>query len=557
MSKITKIPLKKGVFFKIIFLFFLILSIPGFGEKVEFTQYLEQRFIPRYGSDLTKKIFKENTGPNSILYAQMLPLVNGRMLPSKEDEHLLFLSIEQNYALEAANYFRYQFLEYVRGLPEACIKAEFLEIDQAVSKIRDVRSKRKLYFELFRSLAFYYDIECFHHYDFLSKQLSLSRLALKVVAHCDVRSKDLLPTLPTDSSTFFVFENVCDKWLKPNMTWSDQINPPYPFAVFKTGRDWKEEKEVWEICQIFFHQKTPFISPSMQDLNGRQFVWETAYLFGFDDFFMPTQMIELYGQLGSLQPYWHYLDFHPPLPHSKHADAYASNVSKIAAKPFYACCLGSLLLSLYDQSFENCRYKQLDDGSLSILNFDSGCAFPSRNGFFPLYQRTGSNEVKRLVALNRTFWAWYFDFPQAKMIIKGSDLAFVQKTVAPWPEKFNDFLAYLHHPLNNYFLEEEERHLTAFKERLDIIQQVVMNPKEDVSMMRVLYKMLPSYKILMDNLTKFIPEAADSTMSVMGYANMSLMELEHWLIHDLQLPKEEVQEFLIWYHQFAAQLPIN
>lgn len=520
-------------------------------QDQKFRQYLEYHLIPRYGADLTKAIFQESA-PQS---PQMISLMKDRTIPNKENQYLLFLAIERSYATQAADYFRHQFLEYARGLSNISTKEEFLEIDRAISKINDVRAKRQLYFELFRSLAFYYDIASFHHDTFLNKQLSLSQLALKVVIQCELRPKVFLPTLPTDSSTFFVFEDVGARWLRPNMIWADQSHPPYPFAVFKTGRELREEKALWEIQQSFFHHKVPFISPSMQNLNGRQFAWETAYLFGFADFFMPTQMIEIYGQLGCVQPYWPYLHFPQPVPYSKdNADAYARNVSKIASKPFYACCLGSLLLSLYDQSFENCRYKQLDDGTLSILNFDDGCAFPSRNGFIPLYQKARSHEKKQLVALNRTFWAWYFDFPQAKTVLKGSDLAFVQKLIAPWPDKFNDFLAYLHHPLNNFFLEKEEDHVRAFKERLDRIKQIIMNPDEEVSMMKILYQILPSYEILIENMTKIIPMSAASPMSVMGYPNMNLTELEHWLGQDLQVPEEEVQNFLDWYHQFAASL---
>lgn len=520
-----------------------------------FAEILEKSFVTRYGSELTQTVIKSMIQPESPHYKEILAYAAGEMPFTNERQYFLKKAIEKEYIKEVSEHFRRQFLEHVNKLDPGILKAEFLELDQAAEKINDPKAKRSLYFEFYRTLAFYDAMPGFHQEAYLIKKLSMLRLGTKAVSLCDLRGKEFLPRLPTDSSTCFLFDGMNENWSKANPTWRESSASFFPFGVLKSGREWEEEKAAWKITNKFLGRQDPFVSSSMMDLNGRQFVWETAMLFGFDQSFMPTQMLEVYGTKHSLQPYWQYFEF--PFPIGKSADAsdiFINQASRIASKPFYACCLGSLLLSVYDQSFENSRFRQLEDGSLSILNFDDGTAFPVENGFFPNFLNQAKGQEKELNSFSRSFWAWYFDLPQAKTLLQGTDLMFVQNLVGAWNERFADFTIYMNHPLNNFDLGDMDKRLNAFKERLDVIRQMTLDPKEKISMLNVLYKMIPAYRTLVENLQGKISMAGQAPLCVIGFPNNSMNGLENWLCDELGVPKNQAEDFLNWYQEFALQI---
>jgi hypothetical protein len=495
-----------------------------------FKMIVENRLIPRYGEDLTSQFLQYLLKSSAEDADTLQACIEGKTLLKAEQHQQILITAEKIYAPEMALRFRNEALSLFQLVNDPELLDDFVELDILAATIESEDARRQVYFELWKTLAYFRDIPSFNNKRYLANQISMLHLAIKVVKIACKRTEEMFPSFPQRPNTKFVFEGVDPSWLLANPSWGMNENfPPHPFAVYKTNGEWMRE----------------------------QFAWEMAFLFGFEDAFMPTIVIDLFNHRASLQPYWNYLFLW--WPENKINDVgyryeYRSLISKFALKPFIHCCLGSLLLSTYDQSFLNCRYRQNFDGSLSIINFDNGSIMPSINGFFPKYQ-VGPEGNSILQCLSRSFWAWFFDFPQASITLEGKYLLHAQKLVKQWQNKHNDFLLFFHHPLNNFLQGASEITLLALKQRLDIIYDSIMVPDKDTSLLSVLYAMQPLYKPLVENLKARIAIASGAPLTTLWCVNMSIPQLEAWLKDSLRVPEDEVNDFLNWYRLFAQTIP--
>ncbi len=438
---------------------------------------------------------------------------------SEEQFHELCALIERTHAQELALSFRERWLD----LPEA---REFLEVDALAQEILSWPAKRQLYFEMYKTLAYFHAIAGFRTAHFLQRQKELLLLAAKTLTLCEKHPEDFFPTFPERNHVHFVFDSCDELWLQNNPQWNvGEVIPPYPIAVYKNSLSSTRE----------------------------QFAWETACLFHVDEAFTPTTLIDVYNHecLANLQPYWHSFYLTWPkhrLNRKKKWEYHASLVNHFDFRPFSLCCIGSLLLSLGDQGPINTRYHQLNNGFLALLNFDNSSCFPEYNGFFPTFSQ---NEVTHC---SRSYWAWYYDFPQADKVLTESDLDYLRAIVHHWPQRLEDFKTYLNHPLNNFWMPFQDYALEALEERLKILYRLIMEKEGPLTLKDLLYAILPPYKPLIQKIESFFPEAQGAALTLLFCPNHSLKELKGLFSRNLHLPEESCEDFFEWYRQFVISL---
>jgi hypothetical protein len=398
------------------------------------------------------------------------------------------------------------------------LHAQYEELSSLIEEIAYPPGKEELRFALSRTLALYRDIPSLHTDLFLEKQCALLHLAAHVSCLADQRSPLLFPTFPGRPHTHFVFPACDESWLQPGMKWGQiESRPPHPFAVFKTNSEWDQE----------------------------QLAWEAACIFGVEETFLPTTVVNLPSTVckASLQPYWNSLFLWWPITRDEHH--YSSTVSRFSLKPFALSCLASLLFSHYDLAPLNTRYKQLSDGSLAILHFDNAASLPPHNGFRSEYAPNG--EPTHVI---RSYWAWYYDFPQADLPLTGTIRSMLCSLVAAWPHCFADFEQYLAHPLNTYRPNDLRFRIEAMRERMEKISALLLS-NDPITLKDLLFALYPPYRDLLEHLQTCIPATEGATMTILHSPHHSIAEIKKIFIKKMNISPTQWEDFETWLRSFA------
>lgn len=472
----------------------------------------KELFVDRYGHGLAEQLLDDDYITSKVNHSL-----------DAQDKKEIFEYIEDHYSEELIEFYSKKCINRIDWLECPSLRKLASEIVLGIFDIFNRKSRQCLFFEFYRALSFYTEIPSFHRKKWIEEQLHLLQLMQKVALQSDDRTMTDFPSFPNKPNSRFVFEGVEEKWFDQRPTWHQEQSTPYPYAVFKSNGEWDRE----------------------------QIAWTIASLFEIEDSFTPTGVIEICGTKCSIQPYWNYrqLDwpenretsFQPP-------ELNSSVVLNFSFEHYIDIVLGTLILSLYDQSSLNCRYRQLANGKYALVNFDNGACLPSRNGIFGEYNQG------KLNILARTCWAWYFDFPQFDWMVYGYSLDHLYNRVLHWEEKLHDLKRVLSHPLNNFLQSAEVLVIKALENRLKLLKKFILT--HDIFTLRdLLYTIIPEYELLITSLEILVPTSHGTTMSSLGCVFFTMPMLRYWMINRSCHPEENVDLFIEWLqHTFAREM---
>jgi len=496
----------------------------------DFKALLKNKLIPRYGSEIVYSFFIHEGSPGNLLHM----MTAGKVAITQDNALQLVYMIEDQAAIPLSQKYREAFLQLMPKIICDCnVLQELSEFDIQIQSLSSPKPQRQLYYELYRMLTYYNEIDSLHNATFFNQKIELAKMAFNVM---DLEEKyNDLTYLRGDLHTACRFYfNQCDhEWLamSPGRKWPDSYNareitePPVPFAVVKHhGGAWLE---------------TP--------------AYEIMSIFGVSSAFMPTMSVDVgVPPKASVQPFWN-----PPLLFSwptniKTPDGSIARYSSIANnmdfKSFVHCSLGALLLSLWDQSLENTLIKQLVNGQYAIINFDNGGCLSRVNGFGVIRGADGN-----VFKLHRSFWAWYYDLPHANRSLKKYEEVFVRDLIQGWVGKFQDFLMYMNHPLTDFFASDMDEAIGALKERLDIMSDYV-GQNEQFSLVEILFAVLPDYEPLILKLKALGFQAGDAPFTIMFPPWKPLGDISSLWRKHFGIPTQNVGDFFEWYYNFAEEI---
>ncbi len=485
-----------------------------------FMDFLKKKFVPRYSLDFSR---------NYILSQK--DWIKGVQAFDSNSADLLCFDFEANNVELLENHFKNKSMIELLLIENKSVAQSFLEIKDRIDALSSSVTRRQLHFEVFKTLSFYNEISHFRNSSYITKQISVIDNMCSVAMLCEKYGKESFPCYPIKDTTCFFFSDKIMENMKGNSLWGfDEVTPPFPFAVLKNNGEWRLEQAAWEI----------------------------SCLFGFDKAFLPTGVIdsEELNCKASVQPFIQAFplrwvdDFLDPVTGT--LEQHSASISLFDQNDFGECFLGSIVLSLYDQSITNCRYIQDSSGRMKILNFDNGCMMPSVNGIFPIFS-SDEKSKNTLHAISRSLWTWYFDFPQARKILIESEKLYLQGLIADWKLIVYSFMDYIDHPCCTYNVDSFEYVLEALRQRVQVICNLIEG-EEELRLIDIVYQIIPEYKPIINQISSSISLAENAPFSTLLGVNEPIANLEFiWKVH-FGVPQYEINHFLSWYRDFAWKI---